>query len=307
MNTKSVFSSLALLVTSMLWGLSFVAQSVGMDNIGPLTFNYVRYFMGFIVLIPFSVVRFRRNRQLDKSPDLKHFWKKACWAGLLCGLSLAVGIIMQQYAISMLPVGKVGFLTALYVILVPILGLFLKRRVSPLVWICCIVATVGAYLMCMGSGSFVIQGGDVLGALSGLFFAVYILIADRFSPHFDGVFLTCIQLFFASLFCFIPKCIVEPFDASAVWNAIIPLLYSGCVSSALGTTLEMIAQKNVNPTAASLIMSLESVFSLIFGWIILKQVMSPVELGGCALVFAAVCISQIPSTLFRKTGKKIGN
>ncbi|MDD2231313.1 MAG: DMT family transporter [Sphaerochaetaceae bacterium] len=294
MNTKSVFSSLALLLTAMVWGLSFVAQSVGMDSIGPLTFNYARYFMAFVVLIPISARRFKSNPLLSQVPDRKTFWKKAAMAGFMCGWSLAVGIIMQQYAILTLPVGKVGFLTAFYVILVPIFGLALRQKARPVVWVCCFAALIGMYLMCMGTGRFVLESGDVLGIGSAVLFAVYIIIADHYAPYFDGIFLTCVQMLFASFFCFVPKCIFEPFSLKAIEAGIIPLLYSGIVSSALGTSLEMIAQKNVHPAAASLIMSLESVFSLVFGWIILGQRMSAIELSGCLAVFIAVVVSQIP-------------
>lgn len=323
MNRKSVVSSLALLLTAMIWGMSFVAQSVGMQSIGPIAFNAIRFLLAGLFLMPFAIRRWRRSPLLSKGfkgfkgfKDFKGFdvneaskgaaastigfqggfMRKAIEAGALSGFFLAAGSLTQQYAIAALPVGKVGFLTALYVMLIPLFSLALGKKTRWIIWMCCIAAAGGMYLMCMGTGQFILQSGDLLGISAAALFALYIISIGFYANDFDVFFFSSLHIGFASLFCFIPMLIFESVSLASVVNAIVPICYAGIMSSGVGMTLEAFAQKNINPTAASLIMSLESVFSLLFGWIILGQRMSPIELAGCAIVFAAVIASQLPSS-----------
>lgn len=311
MNRKGVVSSLALLLTAMIWGMSFVAQSVGMQSIGPIAFNAVRLLLASLFLMPFAIRRWRRSPLLSRGPDGNEasrcaaastigfrgrFLRKSIEAGALSGFFLAAGSLTQQYAIAVIPVGKVGFLTALYVILIPLFSLALGKKTRWIIWLCCIAAAGGMYLMCMGTGRFVLQSGDLLAISAAALFALYIISIGFYANDFDIFFFSSLHIGFASLFCFMPMLIFESVSLASVVNAIVPICYAGIMSSGVGMTLEAFAQKNINPTAASLIMSLESVFSLLFGWIILGQRMSSVELVGCAIVFAAVIASRLPSS-----------
>lgn len=293
MKTK-VRNSCLLFLTACIWGSSFVAQSVGMDYIGPYTFNCLRFLIGSLVLLP--VIFFSRHRkkdQKDRSKDRTLQKKEMLCGGIVCGVVLCIASTLQQIGIIYTTAGKAGFLTAMYIVLVPVLGLFLKRKAGLQLWISVGLALIGLYLLCM-KGTFSLNGGDVLLILCAIGFSVHIMVVDYFSPKLDGMILSCIQFLVAGLISGIGMLLSEQFDWHMVLLAAKPILYSGVLSCGVGYTLQVIAQKGLNPTVASLLMSLESVVSVIAGFLVLHEVLSGRELLGCVFMFAAVILAQIP-------------
>ena len=293
MKTK-VRNSCLLFLTACIWGSSFVAQSVGMDYIGPYTFNCLRFLIGGLVLLP--VIFFSRHRkkdQKDRSKDRTLQKKEILCGGIVCGVVLCIASTLQQIGIIYTTAGKAGFLTAMYIVLVPVLGLFLKRKAGLQLWISVGLALIGLYLLCM-KGAFSLNGGDVLLILCAVGFSVHIMVVDYFSPKLDGMILSCIQFLVAGFISGIGMLLSEQFDWHMVLLAAKPILYSGVLSCGVGYTLQVIAQKGLNPTVASLLMSLESVVSVIAGFLVLHEVLSGRELLGCVFMFAAVILAQIP-------------
>lgn len=293
MKTK-VRNSCLLFLTACIWGSSFVAQSVGMDYIGPYTFNCLRFLIGSLVLLPvifFS--RHRKKNQKDRSKDRTLQKKEMLCGGIVCGVVLCIASTLQQIGIIYTTAGKAGFLTAMYIVLVPVLGLFLKRKAGLQLWISVGLALIGLYLLCM-KGVFSLNGGDVLLILCAVGFSVHIMVVDYFSPKLDGMILSCIQFLVAGLISGIGMLLSEQFDWHMILLAAKPILYSGVLSCGVGYTLQVIAQKGLNPTVASLLMSLESVVSVIAGFLVLHEVLSGRELLGCVFMFAAVILAQIP-------------
>lgn len=283
-------SNLMLLLCAMIWGSAFVAQSRGMDHIGPWTFNAMRSLIGgltLLVLIPF----------LDRVRNVKkeaHTDSKILLAGgVICGAVLCFASYFQQTGIQYTTVGKAGFLTALYTIAVPVLGIFAGKKTRPLVWVCVVISLVGFYFLSL-EGSFSLGLGDGLVLIGSLLFAVHILVIDYFSPKTDGVRLSCIQFFTAGIISFIPMMILEHPSLTSILQAATPILYAGVLSSGAGYTLQIVGQKGADPAVASLILSLESVFAAVSGFLFLHQVLSIREVFGCVLIFFAIIISQLP-------------
>ena len=290
MNTShSTRNTFLLILTAFIWGVAFVAQSVGMDYVGPWTFTASRSVIGALFLIP-CIAFLDRGKAKEEIPKNN---KTLVIGGICCGLALAAASMLQQYGILYTTVGKAGFITALYIVLVPILGIFMKRKPRLLVWVSVLLALVGLYFLCM-TDSLRFSKGDSLVLLSALVFSFHILIIDHFSPMVDGVRMSCIQFAVIAVVCGIPALILEQPTLSSLIAAWAPILYAGMLSSGVGYTLQIVAQKNYDPTVASLIMSLESVFSVLAGWVILKQALSSRELLGCALMFAAIILVQLP-------------
>lgn len=290
---KQLRGALLLTLTAFIWGTAFVAQSLGMDHLGPFTFNSVRNFIAALALVP--VILFMRRRQDPaRTPGAAKHYRKTLWiGGLLCGAALAVASSLQQMGIQFTTVGKAGFLTALYIVIVPILGLFFKKRVPAAVWISVGIAAVGTYLLSIKE-DFSIGTGDLLVIMCALVFSVHILLVDYFSPQVSGVELSSIQFLTAGILSGAAAFIVETPNLQDVLLSMGPLLYTGLLSSGVAYTLQIIGQKDTPPAVASLIMSLESVFAALSGWLFLKQNMQVRELLGCLLVFAAVILAQIP-------------
>lgn len=292
-----------LVLTALIWGSSFVAQSTGGAALGPYTFNCVRSLIGSAVLLPviFLSDRLHLTGRRPKTPQAH---KKLWLAGISCGIALFVASNLQQLGITMgTPVGKAGFLTACYILLVPILGIFLKKKSGWNLWMGVALAVVGLYLLCI-NGAFYLQTSDLLLMLCALAFSVQIMLIDRFSPLVDGVRMSCIQFLTCGVLSLIPMLLcetgytaetfsawVQPFATAEAWTAI---LYAGILSSGVAYTLQIIGQQGVNPTVASLLMSLESVFSVLAGWLLLNERLSAKELLGCLLIFAAVILAQLP-------------
>lgn len=292
MRTKIRNSGL-LFLTACIWGSSFVAQSVGMDYIGPYTFNCLRFLIGGAVLLPVIFFLQHRKKEQSEQRDGKSQWKKMVCGGVICGIILCIASTLQQMGIMYTTAGKAGFLTALYIVLVPVLGIFLKRKAGLQLWISVGLALIGLYLLCM-KGSFSLNWGDWLLILCAVGFSIHIMVVDYFSPKLDGTILSCIQFVTAGMISGVGMLLWEQLDWHMVLLAAKPILYSGVLSCGIGYTLQVIAQKDLNPTVASLLMSLESVVSVIAGFLILHEVLSGRELLGCVFMFTAVILAQIP-------------
>lgn len=290
MKKFSLKSSLLLFLAAFIWGVAFVAQSVGMDYMGPLTFNGARFLMGSLVLLPFVLLRRKQNKKIGRAPASL---KTTIIGGVCCGLALCSAALFQQYGIMYTTVGKAGFITTLYIILVPFFGIFLKKRIPGKVWIGAVIAAAGMYLLCM-SERLALSRGDTLVFICAILFSVHILVIDHFSPMADGVELSCIQFLTAGIIGSMGAILFEQPTLQCLIDGMIPLAYAGILSSGVAYTLQVIGQKDMDPTVASLILSMESVFSALAGWVILHQKLSGRELFGCALVFMAVILVQLP-------------
>lgn len=295
MTDKKIVGSLMLMVTALIWGAAFVAQSVGMDYIGPHTFNAARFAIGGLVLIPGIFLLPKVNKSGAATAGMPGGqWKPAVIGGICCGLCLAVASTLQQLGVLYSDsVGKVGFMTSLYIILVPILGIFLGRKAGLNIWLSVMISVVGMYLLCM-TEELAIDSGDFFTLLCALGFAVHIMVIDYFTPRADSVVISCIQFFVAGLVSAVLMLLFETPTLTSLSAAWAPVLYAGILSCGVAYTLQVVAQKHIEPTVASLIMSLESVFSLLTGWVILGQQLSAKELFGCALVFVAIVLAQVP-------------
>lgn len=290
---QQIKSSLILLLTATIWGVAFVAQSVGMEYIGPFTFNAIRCVLGGLVLIPVILVLKKKKETGAENQEKED--KKTLWAGgIACGVILCIASNLQQFGIMEASVGKSGFFTALYIVMIPVIGIFIGKRPGIKLWFCVALAVVGMYLLCMKDGSFTIERADIMLLLCALAFSLHILVVDYFSPKVDGVKMSCIQFFVCGVLSAVGMLFTETPDISNIQAAWLPLLYAGLLSCGVGYTLQIVGQKGINPVIASLIMSLESVISALAGWVILGQVLSPKEILGCVLMFVAIIITQIP-------------
>lgn len=292
MQLKKLRANLLLLLTAMIWGAAFVAQSVSMDYIGPFTFQCTRSILGGVVLLPVIALMDKSHAAKEKPPQDR---KTLLLGGLACGVVLFVASSFQQIGIQETTAGKAGFITAMYMVLVPIAGLLLGKKAGAKVWGAVAVALVGMYLLCFsGGGLGAINRGDLMEMVCALGFTVHILVIDHFSGRVDGVKMSCIQFFVCGILAFVFMLIFEEPNLGDILDAWLPIVYAGMLSSGVGYTLQIVAQKDTDPTVASLLMSLESVFSLVFGWILLKEAMSARELMGCVLMFAAIIWVQLP-------------
>lgn len=303
MKSRQIRNSLLLVLTALIWGSAFVAQRQGGDAVGPFSFNGIRSFIGGVALIPVILVIDRINPS-DKKPKNRKERKMLILGGVCCGVALFLASSAQQLGLTMgTPAGKAGFLTACYILLVPILSLFLKKKCGWNIWIGIVIAVAGLYLLCM-SGSMSFQSSDLMVLACALLFAIHILVIDHFSPLVDGVRMSCIQFWVCGILSLVPMFFSEMHHSTAGiadWaaalgslDAWIPILYAGVLSSGVGYTLQIVGQNGLNPTVASMIMSLESVFSVIAGWLILGERMGARQLAGCGLIFAAILLAQIP-------------
>lgn len=297
MNKNSLKGSLLLLLGAFIWGVAFVAQSVGMNHLNAFAFNSIRNFIGVIALLPVLIWKIYRRKQDVNSVHV--FTKDLFLGGIICGTALCIASNFQQLGIQYSTVGKSAFITTLYIVFVPLLGLFFKKKVSIQVWIGVFLAMAGLYLLCMKDEVFVLGIGDIYLLLSAFFFTIQITAVDYFAPKVDGVALSMMQFLVTAILSGIFMIFTEIPTWSDICGAAIPLLYAGVISCGIGYTLQIIGQKHLSATVASLIMSLESVFATLAGWLILHEVLSTKELLGCGLVFAAVILTQLPSLRFR--------
>lgn len=289
-----------LLITAMIWGAAFVAQSAGMDYIGPFTFNGIRMMLGGLVLMPFIWRTARRRAPEEKQQEDK----RSLWlGGVLCGIALFVGSTLQQIGITDTSAGKAGFITAMYVVLVPLCGLLLGKRETWLLWVSVGLACVGLYLLCVRETASLTKG-DLMVLLGALGFTAHILLIDHFSPKADGIKLSCIQFLVSGALALGFMAVLETPTWAAIQSAWLPLLYTGVFSCGVAYTLQILGQKDTDPTVASLILCLESVFSVLFSWLLLGERLSPGELGGCVLMFAAILMAQFSGKKEKKLPTK---
>ena len=316
--SKKLKGDLMLVLTAMVWGGSFVAQKSGMELIGPFAFNGIRTIIGGIVLIPLIMVldRMKSKKQASapavkadaadsalSETDKKNDQKLLITGSICCGLALLVAGMLQQIGMMYTTAGKAGFITALYVVLVPIFGRILGKKIRPLIWLCVLASAFGLYLLCMpASGGFGhINKGDLIVLACALCFAVHILLIDYFSPKVDGVRLSCLQFFIAGILCVILMFPLDPVlgydipSLSQLLDAWIPIVYAGALSCGAGYTMQIVAQADTDPAIASMILCLESVFAVIAGMLILGESLSLREAAGCIIMFAAILAAQLPA------------
>ena len=280
---------LSLMVATVIWGSAFIAQSVGMDHIGPMTFQAVRCTLGGLFLIPVVFLFEKEKNQFLQNWKNPKLWK----TGFVCGAALFLAAGLQQIGLVYTTAGKAGFITAMYIVMVPILGVFLGKRPSPACWFSVVLAVAGLYLLSY-VGNSKINVGDICLMVSALFFAIQITLIDRLAGNLDGIRLNSIQALVCGLLSAIAMAATEEPVISNILACWLPLSYAGILSMGVAYSLQIVGQKHLEPTPASLIMSLESVYAVLFGWLLLHERMTTYELFVCVLVFAGVILSQIP-------------
>ena len=286
--------SVSLLFATIIWGAAFIAQSVGMDYIGPFTFQAIRCGLAVVFLVPVIFLFDRDKKQYFRQWNNPKLWK----TGAVCGIALFVASGLQQVGLIYTSAGKAGFITAMYIVIVPILGLLFRKRPPVTAWVSVALAAVGLYLLsCVGVTQ--INIGDLCLIICAVAFAVQITLIDQMASSLDGLRLNCIQSLVCSLLSALVMVLTESPDPENIRSCWLPLGYAGVLSMGVAYSLQIIGQKHVDPTPASLIMSLESVFAAVFGWLLLQETLSAPELCGCLLVFAAVILSQIQVEKFK--------
>ena len=285
-------NGIMLVLTAFIWGTAFVAQSVGMDYLGPFTFNGVRSLIGGAALLP-CIWLFQKGKGKATEKPSRGARKELIAGGIACGLLLFAASSLQQIGIQYTTAGKAGFITAFYIVIVPVLGIFLHKKISGKVWGAVAIALAGLYFLCI-TEKFAVGKGDILIFLCALVFSIHILVIDYFSPKVDGVKMSCIQFFVCGIVSLPPMFFTETPKIGAIVEGWAPLLYAGVLSCGVAYTLQIIGQKNVNPAVASLILSLESCFSVLAGWMVLGEKLSMRESVGCVLLFGAIILAQLP-------------
>jgi drug/metabolite transporter (DMT)-like permease len=284
-----------LMTASFIWGMSYVAQSIGMNHTGPAAFTTARYLLGGAALLPviFAPALFA-NKKYGKAvaagPPIDNFPLKS---GIACGVILFLLSYIQQVGMIYTTVGKAGFITTLYIVIVPMLGLFFGGKIRPIVWGCAFAALGGMYLLCVNESA-PLNKGDLYVLVCAFFAAVHILMVDHYSPRVDAVRFSAIQFFACGAISLVLAFLTETPSWAALWAARLPIAYTAVMSSGVAFTLQTIAQRRVTPTIASLTMSLEAVFAALTGWLMLRQVLSAREFFGCAVIFASVIAAQAP-------------
>ena len=291
--SKQLRGTALLILAAMIWGVAFVAQSEGMNYVGPFTFQAVRQMLGAVILLPVILFRDRRGVESALRPKTKKEWKTLLLSGLLCGVVLFCASSLQQIGLMHTTAGKSGFLTAMYVIFVPLLGIFIGKKIGAKVIVAAIIALVGMYFLCI-QGDISFGVGELLTLGAAICFAVHILLIDRFGPQVDGVRMASLQFFVCSILSIPFMFLTEQPQLSSILACWLPICYAGILSCGVAYTLQILAQKNTDPTIASITLSLESVFASISGWIILGQAMNMLEIFGAALMFAAIVLAQLP-------------
>ena len=295
MKNKVIRQVVAPLLAAMIWGSAFVFQSVSTEFIEPFTFNMARSLVASVFLLGLTLVMraFRKEKKEVSPQDKKAYRKELLTGGLCCGVFLTIASNLQQLGIAYTTTGKAGFITALYIVVVPVAGIFFRKKVDFTVWISVLLAVAGLYFLCVKEG-FSIAAGDFYVFLCAIFFAGQILLVDRFVQKVDGVELSFVQFIVMTVLSGICMLIFENPDWPAIRACIGPILYVGVFSSGVAYTLQIIAQKDANPTVVSILMSMESVFATLSGAVFLQEVLSGREYAGCALMLVAVVLAQIP-------------
>lgn len=282
-------SNLLLLLTAAIWGFAFVAQRVGMDYVGPFTFNGVRFALGAFSLLP--VMFFFKEKPEDRD-STKHEFKSVVGAGVLAGSVLFLGASLQQIGLVYTTAGKAAFITCLYIVLVPMIGIFFKQYISLTTWFGSIITIVGLYLLCV-KDSFYISYGEVLELVGAFFWTIHILVIDRFSRKVDVLKLSFFQFITCSVLSLITALFIETINIETLKDALVPILYGGICSVGIAYTLQVVGQKHAQPSHAAIILSMETVFAAIGGWIILNEKLGVQELLGCAIMLVGMLLSQL--------------
>ena len=294
--SKKMRGNLMLLLTALIWGTAFVAQSAGMDHVQPFTYNGIRTLIGGLVLLPviFLFDKIKPEAQRLSPEEQKLVNKNSLIGGVCCGVVLCVAGSFQQFGVSMTTAGKAGFITALYIVIVPLMGVFIKKKIPKIIWLCVAIAVAGFYLLCVKEG-FSVGTGDLLVLCCSFFFSIHIMVIDHFTAgKVDGVRMSCVQFLVAGVLAIVCMFLFEEPSLASIWDARGSILYAGIMSCGVAYTLQILGQKDTDPTTATLLMSLESVFAALSGWVLLNESLSLKELFGCALVFVAVILAQIP-------------
>ncbi|MBE6936240.1 MAG: DMT family transporter [Ruminococcaceae bacterium] len=298
---------LMLLLTALIWGSSFVAQSVGMESVEAFTFNGIRTLMGAAVLTPFVLIRdgLDRRRAPERYAARAATYRRTILCGIPLGIVLCLASNFQQFAFNYSTSGKIAFVTALYMFLVPIFGLVIRKRVPALTWLCVVMGFIGLGFLCVNPQDLSsINFGDILAGICAVFYAVQILMVERFSERCDGVMLSLTQFVVSGVLSCLLMFLTETPEASAIRAAMVPMLYSGVLSCGVAYTLQIVGQKYTEATVASLIMCLESVFGVLCGAIVLHEVLSVQEITGCVIMFAAIVLSQLADRIRFGRGKR---
>ncbi len=304
-NSKNqLLGSLLLLICAFIWGSAFVAQTTGAEYVGPFTFIYLRSFLGGIVLLPIIFIMGKiKKKTADEKDKEKRGRKTLLIGGLCCGAALCFASVFQQAGIDKgTDPGKAGFITALYILLVPLSSLFMKKRVRPIIWPCIAASVVALYLLCVTENNSV-ELSDLLVLICAALYTVHILVIDRVSPHVDGVKLSCIQFFVAGLISLVSAIIYEGVDFQAITAAMPSVAYAGIMSSGVAYTLQILGQQKTEPTLASMIMSLESVFAVLTSMAVLHLAPTPREAIGCVIMFVAIIVAQLPERKIKLSKK----
>ena len=313
MNKNSLKGASLLFIGAFIWGTAFVAQSVGAEHLNAFAFNSIRNFIGAFTLMPVLLwqictkkadmnnVQNLSSSEFSLESKIKGiFTKDLLLGGAICGVSLCVASNFQQMGLEQSTVGKSAFITTLYIVFVPLLGLFFKKKLPLQVWISVVLAMVGLYLLCMKDEAFVLSIGDIYLLLSAFFFTIQITAVGHFAPKVNGIALSMAQFLVTATLSAVGMLFTQIPSWENIMHAAFPLFYAGAIYCGIAYTLQIIGQKHLSATVASLIMSLESVFAALAGWLILKEVLSAKELIGCGLVFAAVILTQLPGPKKKK-------
>lgn len=295
---KKIRGAVLLFITAFIWGGAFVAQDMGLEYVGPFTFTAIRFLMGgiflFIVSVIVDLVKIKKLHVEYKKEEKKKKIKTTIKGGVLCGIVLFVGSNLQQIGIVYTTAGKCAFISAFYIVIVPIIGLVFKKKCDVTVYVAVAIALVGMYFLCLGEGFGKLNVGDAITFVSSFIFALHIITVDKFITECDGIKLSALQCLTCSVLSFILTAIFEKPTLSGITGAIMPLLFAGVMSAGIAYTFQILGQKDLNPTVASLIMSFESVAGALFSFIVLKQTMTTKEVIGCVITFIAVILAQIP-------------
>lgn len=296
---NQIKGTIILFITAIIWGISFVSQSVGMEYIGPNTFMGIRTTMGGLVLLPYIYLNDKRRKKQGTYQQTN--WKKLFRYGAICGLFLCIASTLQTYGLKYTTTAKSGFLTALYIIFVALLGIPSGKKLNRKGILGVITAVVGMYFLCLFGTQFSFNRGDLLTIFCAIFFAGQILCIDQFVHEVDGVKLSCMQFFVSGFLNLVLMFLIEKPTMESIFGCSTALLYSGVMSCGIAYTLQIVGQKYSEPTSASIIMSFESVFAALSGWIILSEVMSISQIFGCLLMFLAIVLVQLPEKRYKKT------
>ncbi len=295
-------ANILLLITATLWGFAFVAQRAGMEYIGPFGFNAVRFALGSISLIPLLIFNKRKKFQNENIfPAGKR--KEIFWAGIIAGIVLFTGASLQQIGIVYTTAGKAGFITGLYLILTPLIGIFFKYKSQSLTWVSAVIAVIGLYLLSVNE-KFILEKGDALVFFSSIFWALHVIVIDILIKKVDPIKIAFLQFAVCSLLSFTVSFTFEVLTFQKIYNALIPILYGGLISVGIAYTLQVVAQQYAPPSHAAIILSLESVFGLLGGWMILGETISLRGMVGCSFMLMGMILSQLSISSKKKIEAK---